>query len=167
MIKSIGNNFDSILSNISLTLNNKKYLILVCILSLIFIGVAYFTYNKYIKNSLKTNYDENNEYLTDDTKSEDKIMILYFYTEWCPYCKKADPEINKFQKHIDNINSVHNDKINLIKIDCDKNPSSADQYKIDGYPSIKLVYKKTIYDYDAKPNKDNLIQFLESTTGIS
>jgi penicillin-binding protein-related factor A (putative recombinase) len=39
----------------------------------------------------------------------------------------------------------------------------ATKYKIQGYPTIKLIYKGKVYDYDAKPTKENLIQFLETT----
>ena len=54
--------------------------------------------------------------------------------------------------------------VNIVfkDIDCDQDAATADKFKVTGYPSIKLVYDNKIYDYDAKPNKDTLIQFLNS-----
>ena len=37
----------------------------------------------------------------------------------------------------------------------------AEKYNVDGYPTVKLIYKGTVYDYEAKPDRDNLIKFLE------
>ena len=39
----------------------------------------------------------------------------------------------------------------------------AEKYDIKGYPTIKLIYKGEVYDYDAKPEKANLIKFLETS----
>jgi thiol-disulfide isomerase/thioredoxin len=88
---------------------------------------------------------------------------LFFYTEWCPYCKQALPEIKKFENHIASQNAKNDYVITLTKIDCDKNSVLADKYKVEGYPTIKLIYKKEVYNYDAKPDKISLIKFLESS----
>ena len=53
-------------------------------------------------------------------------------------------------------------KIIFKEIDCDQDIEIADKFKVNGYPSIKLVYENKIYDYDAKPNKETLYQFLNS-----
>ena len=39
----------------------------------------------------------------------------------------------------------------------------ADKYKVEGYPTIKLIYKGNVYNYDAKPKSENLKQFLDSS----
>jgi len=93
----------------------------------------------------------------------DDVLILYFYTQWCPYCKQSLPEIKKFEDYIIGLNSENSYKITLTKIDCDENTTMAEKYKIQGYPTIKLIYKGTVYDYDAKPNKQNLIEFLQTS----
>ena len=89
---------------------------------------------------------------------------MFFYTEWCPYCKQSMPEINKFEEYIKGETGSANYNITLTKIDCDKQSTIADKYKVEAYPSIKLIYKNNVYDYDAKPNKANLIQFMETFT---
>ena len=37
-----------------------------------------------------------------------------------------------------------------MEIDADKNAEMADKYKVEGYPTIKLVYGNQIIEYDAK-----------------
>ena len=40
----------------------------------------------------------------------------------------------------------------------------AEKYKVEGYPTIKMEYNKTIYDYNAKPDKNNLLEFVKTVT---
>ena len=88
---------------------------------------------------------------------------MYFYTEWCPYCKQASSEINKFEEYIKTLNASNDFIITLTKIDCDKNSTIADKYNVEGYPTIKLIYKNNVHNYYAKPTKDSLIKFVESS----
>ena len=91
------------------------------------------------------------------------VVIIFFYTEWCPHCKTAKPEWRDFENYINNINNTNDYQVRLLQIDCEKDKKTADKYEITGYPSVKLIYKEKIYDYDAKVTKSNLVQFLESS----
>ena len=159
-------NFNTYLENSKNMLNrisyDKKQLLLVSILVIIFIIVSVFVYNNYIKNFIEKNHSENREFV-DTKKTNNDVLILYFYTEWCPYCKQALLEINKFEEYITTVNATNDFIIRLTKIDCDKNSTIADKYKVENYPTIKLIYKKEVYNYDAKPSKEHLIQFLETS----
>jgi hypothetical protein len=35
-----------------------------------------------------------------------------------------------------------------------------EKYKVEGYPTIKLLANDKVYDFDAKPSKQNLTQFV-------
>jgi thiol-disulfide isomerase/thioredoxin len=88
--------------------------------------------------------------------------LLYFYTSWCPYCKKSSVEWNKFKSE------WHHKKMDgyeLIfkEVDCDINESLATKYNITTYPSIKLIKDESIIDFDAKPTVDTLTRFLMSS----
>jgi len=144
-------------------IRDKKSLLLIAILIIIFSSVFYFVYNNYIKNSIIKNHSLNKEFTSRDKNTSNDVLILFFYTEWCPYCKQALPEIKKFENHIASQNAKNDYVITLTKIDCDKNSTIADKYKVEGYPTIKLIYKNEVYNYDAKPNKANLIKFLETS----
>ena len=60
-------------------------------------------------------------------------------------------------------NSIKGYRINFLEVDCDKDKSLADKFNVQGYPTIKMVKGNTVIDYDAKPSKDTLMEFLNSS----
>tara|TARA_B110001452_G_scaffold179773_1_gene150923 strand:- start:2493 stop:2993 length:501 start_codon:yes stop_codon:yes gene_type:complete len=161
--KTINNIVDSLKSILNNILADKSLLLTFIIVFAILIATTVFIYIKFIKPMLNIDHVLNKEFRNKKDKDSDNVLIILFYTEWCPYCKKAMPEWDKFEKYVNNLNNSNNYSIVLSKIDCDKKPEVAEKYNIEGYPTIKLLYKGKTYDYDAKPNKDNLITFLESS----
>lgn len=141
--------------------SNKITIIFGILWLFITLVISYVTYNSYIK-PLISEHKLNKEFVNKNIDNSEDILIMYFYTEWCPYCKKAKPEWNKFETYINNIKKSIDYNINLVTINCDEDKSIADKYDIDGYPTVKLIYKEKVYDFDAKVTKDNLIEFLES-----
>ena len=163
IIKILNNYYEYFSIFIRNTLNDRSYIVLMVLLSILFTTLLLVIYYKYITTFINKKHVLNNEFIN-KTNKNNEIVILYFYTEWCPYCKQSMSEINEFEKHIKGENASANYTITLTKIDCDKQTTLADKYKIDAYPTIKLIYKNNVYDYDAKPNKHNLIQFMETFT---
>ena len=163
MIKKTLDKYLKIFSNyLNLIMINKLYLFIALIIIIIFLTILYFLYKKFIKPKLNSKHVLNKEFINTKLNDND-VIIIFFYTEWCPYCRTAKPEWNNFKSYIDNINNTNNYKVKLLSIDCDKKPDIAEKYNIEGYPTIKLIYKGKTYDYDAKPNKKDLIKFLETT----
>ena len=37
-----------------------------------------------------------------------------------------------------------------------------EKYKVEGFPTIKLLANDKVYDFDAKPTKQNLTQFVNT-----
>ena len=155
---SIPINIKMLISNI---MSDNKLILLVVVLMFIFIIILILIYYKFIKGFINKKHHANREFV--NATSSDDVLILYFYTRWCPYCKQSLPEIEKFEEYITGLNGENNFTITLVKVDCDEDSTTADKYKITGYPSIKLIYKGKVYNYDAKPNKQNLIKFLETS----
>jgi thioredoxin-related protein len=54
-------------------------------------------------------------------------------------------------------------KLNFIEVDGEENQELADKYKVEGFPTIKLVKGNQIIEYDAKPSVEHLKEFLNST----
>jgi thiol-disulfide isomerase/thioredoxin len=93
-----------------------------------------------------------------------KINVYFFYTTWCPYCKKARPEWDEFVKNLEKdklINSSYD--INFIEVDAEKDTTLAKEFKVDAYPTIKLERNGKIYNYDAKPNSEHLMEFFKGS----
>ena len=145
-----------------LSKNSTALLIAALVTIFIVIAVLYYIYK--LKPKLDNTYISNKEFVKKDTdfdQDSNNATLYFFYTTWCPHCKVAKPEIDKLKSAIKGgINDIN---VAVISVDCDREPDLADQYKVTGYPTIKLVYNDKIYDYDAKPNKDTLMKFLNET----
>jgi thiol-disulfide isomerase/thioredoxin len=151
--KTISSNIISSINDIK---SKPESLILPIFIILLFSIISYILFSKNIKEFINKKFVLNKEFVNKDTDNNNNATIIYFYTEWCPYCKKW----NSFKDLVD-LQSFK-ETLTLKEVDCDKNPEIADNYKIDGYPTIKLIYNGEVYDYDAKPESKTLLQFVES-----
>lgn len=142
-------------------LQNKK-LMIVIILAAIFIAAAIWVYNSYVKPRVDAAYVPNKEFIQDESVSTDSADLYFFYTTWCPHCKKALPIWEKFKEKI-TPTGVNGVKVNFIEVDCDKDPETAERFNVEGYPTIKLSHNKKVVEYDAKPDIETLNQFLQSS----
>ena len=131
------------------------------IIFFLFIGISYYLYDNYVKKMLDTKYVENKEFTDRDTKKQ--IDFYYFYTNWCPHCKKSRPEWNSFKEKIGD-RKINNYTVKFFEVDCDKDSKVADKYKVEEYPTIKAISKDGVFDYDANVDSKTLIDFIESIT---
>ena len=150
---------ESITSRFGGFLNKRTAIILFGII--LFISLSIYVYNSYVEPRLNPSYVANKEF-NDDKGATKEAELLYFYTEWCPYCKKARPIWNELKTKYEN-EPINNTRVYFKEIDCDKDEKMADEYGVEGYPTIKLVKDGQIIEYDAKPDMDTLEQFLHTT----
>jgi len=138
---------------------NKKNLLMMLVL-LIFILISGYAYKVYVIPKLEPKFVANKEFVPKDS-SEDAV-IMFFYTEWCPHCKKAKPIWGKLKEDY-NQKVINNTKLSFKEIDCDKEEEMANKYNIEGYPTIKLQKGNKIIEFDAKPEESSLIKFIDSS----
>ena len=96
-----------------------------------------------------------------EANSGEVVMVLFF-VNWCPHCKSVKPTWEKAASELNNT-KVNGKNVRFVSVDCEEKPELGEKYNVEGYPTIKLIYKGVTYDYDAKPDKDNLVKFLESS----
>jgi thiol-disulfide isomerase/thioredoxin len=89
--------------------------------------------------------------------------LKFFYVDWCPYCKTAKPEWDavkaEYENKIINGYQVQFDEINCTNENVTITTEMA-KYKVEGYPTIVLIKDGKTIEYDAKPNKETIEQFL-------
>ena len=146
----------------ALGLVNNKQMLLVLIALVAFIVATIFVYKTYISKRLDNSYAPNKEYIPKgaDAKS---IDLYYFYTEWCPHCKKAKPEWEALKNSI-GTGKVNGHGVNFIEVNCETDSATADKYGVEGYPTIKATKGNLVVEYDAKPQINTLTKFVESVT---
>lgn len=111
-----------------------------------------------------TGYKAN--YETDASDSGTKTAtLMMFSTDWCPHCKTARPEWNDMQAEYEN-KTINGYTIVFEDHNCTNESVEVkhliDKYGIEGYPTIKLVKDNQVIEYDAKPTKATMVQFLNT-----
>lgn len=58
-------------------------------------------------------------------------ILVDFYAEWCGPCKTMSPILQSVKKEL-------GDKVKIIKIDVDKNPTVSQKFQVRGVPTLIL-----------------------------
>jgi protein disulfide-isomerase A1 len=138
---------------------SKQYLF-IALAVVAFLAIGYYVYTSYVQPKINPAYIENNEFTQEGPPKE--VELYFFYTEWCPHCKAAKPEWAKLKEEYEG-KTINNTSIIFREVDCDKEEKVADEFNVEGYPTIKMVKDSEIIEYNAKPNYDTLVEFLHST----
>tara|TARA_Y100000780_G_scaffold232441_2_gene263936 strand:- start:638 stop:1042 length:405 start_codon:yes stop_codon:yes gene_type:complete len=129
-------------------------------IGLMLLAVGYYVYNLYVTPKINPTYVENNEFSQEGPTKE--VELYLFYTDWCPHCKVAKPEWNKLKDEFQE-RGVNNTTIIFREVDCEKEKKLAEEFGVEGYPTIKLVKDNEVIEYDAKPKYETLTEFLHTT----
>jgi len=138
----------------------------ILISTIILIGVVYMIYKQQTSSLFSTGYKENNERTQGNSgnSSKEAEMIL-FYVDWCPHCKTAKPEWDQVKAEYQG-QTINGYKMLFTEINCTNESPEIENviktYKIEGYPTIKLIKDGQVIEYDAKPTKATMEQFLNT-----
>ena len=72
-----------------------------------------------------------------DVINSDTPVLVDFYADWCGPCKMMSPILKKLKNEM-------GDKLNIIKIDTEKNADAAIKYQVRGVPTLILFHKGRI-----------------------
>ena len=139
-----------------------KRMLLVITLIIIFTLAAIYAYRIFARPLIE-NQSVNN--VANANRRPIEVQVYFFYANWCPHCKTAKPEWNAFKSAYDG-KEINGNKVKLIDVDCtkedNKNSDLIQRFKIDSYPTLKLVKDNNNIDFDSKITNDALTQFLQT-----
>jgi thiol-disulfide isomerase/thioredoxin len=151
----------TIMQRISNLMNWKVGLIIL----FVFAGLlfAHYAYKQYANS--KTLFHANRENDSDSSKTNKTATLMLFYVDWCPHCKTAKPEWETLKEEYEG-KMVNGYIIHFTEYNCTNETAEInqlmDKYSIEGYPTVKLLKDNQIIEYDAKPTKSTMEQFLQT-----
>jgi thiol-disulfide isomerase/thioredoxin len=94
--------------------------------------------------------------------SENKYRYTFikFYTPWCGYCKRLQPEWRKLQ-------NKYSDKIGFEEYNCDIQKQMCSRHDVTGYPTLKIRDNLTqkFLQYDGPREYQAMAAFLDTVIG--
>ena len=129
----------------------------------LFLGIGIYAYKQYANSN--TLFHANRENIPKEENSNKTATLMLFYVDWCPHCKTAKPEWDSLKSEYDG-KSINGYTIHFTEHNCTNESAEVsqlmDKYNIEGYPTIKLSKDNQIIEYDAKPTKSTMEQFLHT-----
>lgn len=115
---------------------------------LVMVAILYYAYRKKTKKA----FIENNEFNETETHPTGDVYI--FYTLWCPHCKTALEKLRELKDKY-----LH---VSFTEIDAEANEDMANDYEVESYPTIVLLYKNEKYIYDAELEESTFDLFIRT-----
>lgn len=80
----------------------------------------------------------------------DKVVLVDFNAQWCGPCQKMKPFLHQMEKDL-------GDKLKIVYVDTDKNPTLAQLFKIEALPTL-MIYKDGVkqWEHIGFQDKENL-----------
>jgi len=158
--------------NVKDRLAANKHFIFILLSAVLFIGIAYYVYTTYVSSQFNRDYIPNKEYVNANTPGHGEdgntAKVMFFWASWCPHSKVAKPEWEKLVSYYqENGDIVNGYKLQFEDVNCDnaddtETSSMLNEYKIEGYPTIKLIKGNEIVEYNAKTDVETLKHFIDS-----
>jgi thiol-disulfide isomerase/thioredoxin len=141
----------------------KTILACVAILSIV-LGLGYYWF--VIRNRQLESFEYNiNREPSDSSDSSKNAELLFFFADWCPHCNRSKPEWEEVRTEYEG-KTINGHVVKFKEIDCTNETEDTerliDKYKIEGYPTLKLIKDGSVIDFDAKVSKDNMVEFLNT-----
>ena len=157
-----------ILGRINAFLAPHKMKIFIGLFVLVMFFIAKYVWTNYGLINNKNEFKD----VANANKNVNRIDIYYFYADWCPHCKNARPEWDKFKQEYGNGKRVGSALVYCKEMDC-SDSTQADTYKteygVESYPTIKVYMDKDFsnpIEYDAKITNERLIMMMNEISNV-
>jgi thiol-disulfide isomerase/thioredoxin len=144
------------------SLNSTTIMIIVAVIFFAVVAGVYYYY--YIAPQIDAKYKPNSERVSAGSSSN-TAELLFFFADWCPHCKTAKPIWDDLKSEYET-KTINGYQIIFTEVNCSEESAEVEKmmnkYNVEGYPTIKLLKDGQIIEYDAKPSKETLTQFLNT-----
>ena len=156
-------NFNKGISNDSSFFQKNKYYIAIGFALTLIIITLVICYNTGLLSQSKSKFVTNNEITS--SKENNTAELLLFHTDWCPHCRVAMPIWEDLKKTYEN-KTINGYRLVFTGVDCSNDNAECERmmnkYNVEGFPTIKLLKDGQVIEYDAKPSKETIIEFLNT-----
>lgn len=133
---------------------------------IIFGYFAYYGYNKfYARKYMENMHAGTGKNYANESRVNRVVIIYFFHADWCPHCKKAEPEWEKFMANYDG-KEVNGYDIQCVDINCTtetpKVKELLNEFSIESYPTVKMVKDGKTIEFDSKIKETTLEKFVET-----
>jgi len=105
--------------------------------------------------------------ITTSNLEPNQARFMFFYTPWCPWCKKAQPVWASFKEMLKNSKYTYGGKdVMFEEINAESDKGKAALYQITAYPTFKLETSEKVYEMVGKPSTASFRAFLISALGV-
>lgn len=150
----------SLLGSVQKALSPYYLYIVVGVVVIIFIIVAFY----YLQNRQKQEEQKRFEDVANENLRTEDATVMFFNADWCPHCKSAKPEWDAFVSQNDK-RVLNGYKIKCVNVNCtDESDSDVasmmDKYKIESFPTVKMLKKNQVIEFDSKITSSALESFM-------
>ena len=140
------------------------YKILIGVVFIIFTMAGLYAFNNYKKNKKSEKKNKFSD-VANATMREPEIIIYFFHVDWCPHCKTAMPEWKRFKKSYDG-KVLNGYDLKCVEYNCTEETSEVtamiNKYKLEGYPTVKMIKDGQVIEFDSKITNNALEQFVNT-----
>jgi thiol-disulfide isomerase/thioredoxin len=97
---------------------------------------------------------------------DNQAKFMFFYTSWCPWCKKAQTPWAKFKQQLENAPVTYGGKTIILEaINAESDKGKAALYSVKAYPTFKLETTNKVYEMKGIPDSLTFDAFLTAALG--
>jgi protein disulfide-isomerase A1 len=93
-----------------------------------------------------------------DTLKSAKYVMVKFYAPWCGHCKNMAPDYIKLSE------LVKDNDVVIGELDATVETKTAEQYEIQGYPSMKFFVDGVSIDYQEARTADQMFEWIKKVS---